>query len=924
MNRLLKISLLLIGVCLLQMRATAQEACAPRGEIMNRIISVEKSDQHVREKIQQLENLKDNVIGCGLPHDSIYARILHRLGDLYRVDGDFETGIRLTSEAVAVNRTRTPGASRAFLTNSYHNLGLYYSLLSDFERSNVYFDSCILSGTNYTAKVPIALMAAERKCFNYLRMGEYEMILSAADHGIWIAEKHKQGGYKGIMLQQKAQAQLLLGAIDDAERNAAEALDILKAANVPGEYIASALGTMARIMVARKNEESAAKYFGEAIRLNSSLGYWLQCSRDYHDLGYFYDYTLRNPEKAIAQYEKGIEVLKNAPEPYQLAGLYNNIGIVHWRSGNYETALKYYQKGLQALPVGFRDSALSATLSHDMIRRISNDYFVAALLENKGESLLMAYKHSGNRDYLTYALNSFLAADKVIDQMRLKQVNENSKLFWREKTRRMYEHAVETCHLLNDVDNAFYFLEKSRAVLLSDKLNELGVRKTLAEEDKIRDRELRGKWHVLQASLQDPNLGAEEREDLRQRWYSTQQELSGHTEKLKHKYPDYFHYRLDTATVTIDDLRARIGEEEQAFVEYFTTDDAVYTLVIDANTSVFKKVSYPTLRKDMETFLEFCSNPLLLNSSYTDFVRLSNKLYKHLFESLQISNRRVVVSFDDYFIPLECLVKDTKRSNSFLVRDHVFLYVYSADFLLRKDKGEGTYSVMGVAPVWYQEGSNLSPLKGAEESLKSILGNFRESFALTRETATKASFLESFPHYGIVHVYSHAMADYEGEEPRLYFYDQPVSMKDLQLLPEVKTQLMVLSGCQTGVGRSIKGEGVLSLARGFAAAGIPSTITTLWSVDDRVTYRLMENFYRHLRRGMASDEALQQAKIDFLDQFDGENELPYYWASTVALGQNIQLKSSQYPIGRAGIALLILAAVVSAGVFFMRRKILLL
>src|SRR5690606_33475221 len=237
--------------------------------------------------------------------------------------------------------------------------------------------------------------------------------------------------------------------------------------------------------------------------------------------------------------------------------------------------------------------------------------------------------------------NSFLAADKVIDQMRLKQVNENSKLFWREKTRRMYEHAVETCHLLNDVDNAFYFLEKSRAVLLSDKLNELGVRKTLAEEDKIRDRELRGKWHVLQASLQDPNLGAEEREDLRQRWYSTQQELSGHTEKLKHKYPDYFHYRLDTATVTIDDLRARIGEEEQAFVEYFTTDDAVYTLVIDANTSVFEKVSYPTLRKDMETFLEFCSNPLLLNSSYTDFVRLSNKLYKHLFESLQISNRRV-------------------------------------------------------------------------------------------------------------------------------------------------------------------------------------------------------------------------------------------------------------------------------------------
>jgi CHAT domain-containing protein len=291
---------------------------------------------------------------------------------------------------------------------------------------------------------------------------------------------------------------------------------------------------------------------------------------------------------------------------------------------------------------------------------------------------------------------------------------------------------------------------------------------------------------------------------------------------------------------------------------------------------------------------------------------------------LPIATKRVVVSFDDHFIPFECLIKDPRTNNSFLLRDHVFLYVYSADFLLRESvNDELDNSVMGVAPVLYQPGSNLSPLKGAEESLKSILKNFSESFSLTRESATKQSFLESFPKYAIVHVYSHAMADHT-DEPRLYFHDQPVMMKDLQVLPEVKTQLMVLSGCQTGVGKSIKGEGVLSLARAFAAAGIPSTITTLWSVDDRVTYRLMENFYRHLHLGIASDEALQQAKLDFLEQYDGENELPYYWASTVALGQSMQMEKQRPDIGNVGLTVLVLAAIASGGVFFLRRKILLL
>ncbi len=924
MNRLLKdVMLILIG--LLPLSGASSQSCITTADAMQQIELVEQSDHPLFEKIRKLELLRKSYQECQLATDSIYARLLHRLGDFYRMDGDFASGIRFTKQAIAVNRQPLPGASPDYLTNSYYNLGIYYALLSDFEQSNNYFDSCMTAGIESVNKTHIVLMAAEQKCFNFLRMGEYQMIISAADHGLWIAERNNRNAFRGILLQQKAQAQLLLGFVDDAQRTAQDALAILKSEDVPGEYVASALGTIARIMVARGNESMAIKYFTESIELNTKLGNWHQSARDYHDLGYFYDFTLRNPGKAVAYYQKGIQVLGNAPEAYQLAGLYNNLGIVYWRNGEYETALKYYQKGLQAIPVGFKDSAFSATLTPDMIRKISNDYFVAALLENKGESLLMEFKRSGNRDYLAYALKSFLAADKVIDQMRLKQVNEKSKLFWREKTRKMYEHAVETCYLLNDVDHAFFFLEKSRAVLLNDKLNELGARKTLAPEDQVRDLELRGQWQITQTSLQKENLHPDERDELQERWYATQQELKTHTENLKKKYPYYFRYKLDTTAVTLSDMRRGLAKEDQTFVEYFTTDDAVYILVVAADTSVFKKVNYPNLKEDVNSFLTFCSNAGLLNSSYPDFLRLSHFLYKQLFQQLPVLTKRVVVSFDDYFIPLECLIKDATANNSFLLRDHVFLYVYSGDFLLREgNNGKLDNSMMGVAPVSYQSQANLSPLKGAEESLKNILANFSQSFSLTRETATKQSFLEIFPKYAIVHVYSHAMADNAGEEPRLFFHDQPVMMKDLHLLPEVKTQLMVLSGCQTGVGKAIRGEGVLSLARGFAAAGIPSTITTLWSVDDRVTYRIMENFYRHMRLGNSSDEALQKAKLDFLDQYDGENELPYYWAATVALGKSMKIQDNETQFGNIGIVALLLATLASLSVFLLRKKILLL
>jgi hypothetical protein len=102
----------------------------------------------------------------------------------------------------------------------------------------------------------------------------------------------------------------------------------------------------------------------------------------------------------------------------------------------------------------------------------------------------------------------------------------------------------------------------------------------------------------------------------------------------------------------------------------------------------------------------------------------------------------------------------------------------------------------------------------------------------------------------------------------------------------------MLSACETAKGKFYQGEGVFSFSRGFAALGIPSSVTNLWSVENESTYRLTELFYKYLSEGSSPDIALQNAKREFMRTTSKEKKLPYYWASAILIGKTdkIELK----------------------------------
>jgi CHAT domain-containing protein len=99
----------------------------------------------------------------------------------------------------------------------------------------------------------------------------------------------------------------------------------------------------------------------------------------------------------------------------------------------------------------------------------------------------------------------------------------------------------------------------------------------------------------------------------------------------------------------------------------------------------------------------------------------------------------------------------------------------------------------------------------------------------------------------------------------------------------LQADLVVLSACQTALGRDIKGEGLVGLTRGFMYAGAPRVIATLWDVDDRATAELMRRFYQHLlKERPTAAVSLRAAQLSLMQ--DPQWSSPYYWAGFILLG----------------------------------------
>jgi CHAT domain-containing protein len=162
-------------------------------------------------------------------------------------------------------------------------------------------------------------------------------------------------------------------------------------------------------------------------------------------------------------------------------------------------------------------------------------------------------------------------------------------------------------------------------------------------------------------------------------------------------------------------------------------------------------------------------------------------------------------------------------------------------------------------------------------------------FDASRATATNSELGE----YQIVHFATHSLLNNQHPELSgivLSLVDRQGGLQDgfLRLYEiynlKLGADLLVLSACQTALGKDIKGEGLIGLTRGFMYAGVPRVVASLWKVSDKATSELMKRFYQKMfKEGMRPAAALREAQISMLK--DKQWRPAYYWAGFVLQGE---------------------------------------
>lgn len=162
-------------------------------------------------------------------------------------------------------------------------------------------------------------------------------------------------------------------------------------------------------------------------------------------------------------------------------------------------------------------------------------------------------------------------------------------------------------------------------------------------------------------------------------------------------------------------------------------------------------------------------------------------------------------------------------------------------------------------------------------------------FRANRETATSAELAQ----FRFVHFATHAILNSEHPELSgivLSLVDEQgkavdgfLRLHDIYNL-HLPAELVVLSACQTGLGKEIRGEGLVGLTRGFMYAGTPRVVASLWKVDDAATAELMKRFYAAmLKDNLRPAAALRRAKVEMWKQ--KRWQAPFYWAAFELQGE---------------------------------------
>jgi CHAT domain-containing protein len=187
--------------------------------------------------------------------------------------------------------------------------------------------------------------------------------------------------------------------------------------------------------------------------------------------------------------------------------------------------------------------------------------------------------------------------------------------------------------------------------------------------------------------------------------------------------------------------------------------------------------------------------------------------------------------------------------------------------------------IVGASPLIVGVADELAPM--VDEEVKTLGNMFPDSRVISGEAATRAAFSTAAETASFIHVATHA--NFRQDNPMFSSFklaDGYVTALDLFSM-NCRTNLVALSGCQSGLAEVSGSDDLLGLIRGFLYAGARSLLLSLWSVNDQSTTLLMAEFYKEWRQGANKAKALQSAMRTVRKTFPH----PFYWGPFILAGK---------------------------------------
>lgn len=532
----------------------------------------------------------------------------------------------------------------------------------------------------------------------------------------------------------------------------------------------------------------------------------------------------------------------------------------------------------------------------------------------KAEILLAEYSANGNVKKLKLSIDQGEELTDLVKRILPQQSNPEDRLFLSKIWQGIYQNLFTSLTMLINHEPTFEHKEKLFTLYEASKSLSLLLRKAevaqytsdnlpveLFTQEKEIKVELNYYTEVLAQEIMNGRDSSKLAEYAREKLIGLRSAFSALKSKLQREHNEYYQFYYNLESIAIHELQNWL-EPEQAIVEYVNTNKQWVALLITKDDLLVEELTYSSDKA--EQVIAF-ADP---NLNQTNFSLHSQQLFESLMAPLtpHLKGKEeifVIPQGEIWNVNFDLLLTRNPTSDNvkdwpFLIKDYALGYANSSTLLssdynpkIKPDRNLLAYSYNQKSsdPSSQTARNNVAKLPGTARELE-ILEEIIDGDYHYGQSSSESNFKNNSADYKILHLALHGSLNNEkpnnssllfsntdrGEDGSLHIFE----LYNLQLGAE----LAVLSACDTGSGRIVNGEGILSLGRAFKYAGVNSLLLSRTRISDPVTPEIMTAFYNHLKEGKSKTQSLRLAKLEFLENTDNIFSSPHYWSNYFILG----------------------------------------